>query len=132
VMQQGKVLLRMGVLIGLDRLLELGDYWAKGPLLLEPMRKKMYADKRQPGGDPDHLCVRGPRRAAFCTARAALAPIQLPFDAQPVEMADAYLKRCRTLGDLVTQHPTGALRVLVEYLPHEGHLNDAELSASLK
>jgi hypothetical protein len=47
-------------------------------------------------------------------------------------MADAYLKRCRTLGDLVAQHPTGALRVLVEYLPHEGHLNDAELSASLK
>ena len=65
-------------------------------------------------------------------SRAALAPIQLPFDAQPVEMADASLKRCRTLGDLVAQHPTGALRVLVESLPHEGHLNDTELSASLK
>jgi hypothetical protein len=47
-------------------------------------------------------------------------------------MADAYLKRCRTLGDLIAQHPTGALRVLVEYMPHEGHLHDAELSASLQ
>src|SRR3977135_1610591 len=111
-MQQGKVLLRLGVRIELDRMLELGDYWAKAPLLLEPMRKKMYADKRQPGGDPDDLCVRGPRRVAFCTARAALAPIQLPFDAQPVEMADASLKRCRTLGQLVAQHPRGAFRAL--------------------
>src|SRR6266852_6350638 len=46
-------------------------------------------------------------------------------------MTDAHRHRDVTLGDLCEHHTAWALRVLVEHLPHEGHLNDAQLAASL-
>src|SRR6266849_9245514 len=46
-------------------------------------------------------------------------------------MTDAHRHRDVTLGDLCEHHTAWALRVLVEHLPHEGHLNDAKLAASL-
>ena len=64
VMQQGKVIVRMRLLIGLDRLRELGHHRAKGLLLVEPMGKQMHADKRQTGRDLDDRCARGNRPMA--------------------------------------------------------------------
>ncbi len=44
VMQQGKVIARMRLLIGLYRLRELSHNRVKGMLLVEPMGKHMHAD----------------------------------------------------------------------------------------
>jgi hypothetical protein len=46
VMSQGKVVVRMRVLMGLYGLRELGDHQVKGPLVVKPMRKEMHAHKR--------------------------------------------------------------------------------------
>ena len=46
VMYQGKVVVRMRVLMGLYGLRELGDHQVKGPLVVKPMRKEMHAHKR--------------------------------------------------------------------------------------
>jgi hypothetical protein len=40
-------------------------------------------------------------------------------------MANAYRNRDLTLGDLVEYYTAWALRLLVEDLPHQGHLHDA-------
>ena len=49
VMQQGKVIARMRLLLGMDRLRELSHHRVKGMLLVEPMGKQMHADTRQTG-----------------------------------------------------------------------------------
>ena len=44
VMQQGKVIARMCLLLGLDRLRELSHHRVKGRLLVEPMGTHMHTD----------------------------------------------------------------------------------------
>jgi len=57
-MQQGKVVARMRVLMRLYRLGELGHHRAQGLVLVEPMGKQMHADKRQPGRNLDEIPLR--------------------------------------------------------------------------
>ena len=57
-MQQGKVVARMRVLMSLYRLCELGHHRAKGLVLVEPMGKQMHADKRQTGRNLDEMPLR--------------------------------------------------------------------------
>jgi len=58
-MQQGKVLVRMPVLLGLYGLLELGHHRLKGVLVVEPMGQQMYTHKRPMGRGPHDLCATG-------------------------------------------------------------------------
>ena len=64
VMQQGKIVVEMGALIGLDGLLELDHHWAKGITVVEPVGKEMHTHKRQTGRDLDDLRPTGDRRTA--------------------------------------------------------------------
>jgi hypothetical protein len=57
-MQQGKVIARMCLLMRLYRLGELGHHRAKGLVLGEPMGKQMHADKRQTGHNVDEMPLR--------------------------------------------------------------------------
>ena len=57
-MQQGKVIARMRLLMRLYRLGELGHNQAKGLVLVEPMGKQMHADKRQRGHNVDEMPLR--------------------------------------------------------------------------
>jgi len=57
-MQQGKVVARMRVLMRLYRLGELSHNWAKGLVLVEPMGKQMHADTRQTGRNLDEMPLR--------------------------------------------------------------------------
>jgi len=57
-MQQGKVIARMRVLMCLYRLGELGHNRAKGLVLGEPMGKQMHADTRQTGHNVDEMPLR--------------------------------------------------------------------------
>jgi hypothetical protein len=129
-MQQGKVVIRMGWFMRLDRLSEAGHHRRKALLLVKPMGKKMHADVRQMGRDLDHRSARTPRTAQGSLARAAFAPIQVPPRPQPIEMADAHRHWHLTLGDLFEHHTARTRRVLVEHLPHQGYLNGAKLSPS--
>ena len=52
-MQQGKVIVRMRLLMGQGRLCELGYHRAEGIVLGEPLGKHMHADKRQTGHNLD-------------------------------------------------------------------------------
>ena len=54
-MQQGKVIARMRLLMRRYRLGELGHNQAKGLVLVEPMGKQMHADKRQMGHNVDEM-----------------------------------------------------------------------------
>src|SRR5229473_1677907 len=72
VIQQGKVVARMRVLMGLDRLRELGHHRAKGILLVEPMGKQMHPHKRQMGRDLDDLGARGNRPRVSCMTSSSL------------------------------------------------------------
>jgi hypothetical protein len=96
------------------------------------MREEMHANIRQTGRDLYERCTRDNRRTAFCLARATLGPIELPADPEPIELADAHREWCLSHGDLVEQDPAWALRVIVEPSPHEGLLNVAKLSPSIK
>ena len=75
VMQQGKVIARMRLLIGLYRLRELSHHRVKGMLLVEPMGKQMHADKRQTGYNLDEM----PLRLRFFFERS-LGVAALSFD----------------------------------------------------
>ena len=57
-MQQGKVIARMRLLMRLYRLGELGHNRAKGLVLVEPMGKQMHADTRQTGRHLDEMPLR--------------------------------------------------------------------------
>ena len=57
-MQQGKIIARMRLLIGLYRLHELSHYRVKSMLLVEPMGKHMHADPCQTGRNGDQLPLR--------------------------------------------------------------------------
>src|SRR5713101_9485589 len=84
VMQQGKIVVEMGALIGLDGLLELDHHWAKGITVVEPVGKEMHTHKRQTGRDLDDLRPTGAQRTARRLARAPLEPIELPLRPPPV------------------------------------------------
>ena len=58
VMQQGKVIARMRLLLGLYRLRELSHNRVKGMLLVEPMGTHMHADAGQTGRYRDQLSLR--------------------------------------------------------------------------
>jgi hypothetical protein len=47
-------------------------------------------------------------------------------------MAHTDIKGCMSLGDLVEQESTRALRVIVKEFPHQGLLDLTELSAGTK
>src|SRR6266568_2003780 len=94
--------------------------------------KEMYADKRQMGCDLDQCPAGIHRTAQAAVARSAFWPIQLPLDPQAVEMAYAHVHGDMALGNLIEHFPAGALRILVEYLPHHSQFNDTEYPASLK
>ena|SRR5712692_2502285 len=57
VMQQGKDIARMRLLIGLYRLCELRHDRVKGMLLVEPMGKYMHADEGQTGRNREQLSL---------------------------------------------------------------------------
>jgi hypothetical protein len=132
VMSQGKVVTRMRVLMGLYGLRELGDNRGKCPLLLEPLGKEMHAHIGQTGPHLHDLCTGGRRPTAWGLARAALGPIELPPAPQALQMANTDVHGCMTLGDLVEQEPTRALRVFMKQGPQPGLLNVTELSACIK
>jgi hypothetical protein len=56
----------------------------------------------------------------------------LPFGSPAVDLAQADLDGGLALGDLVEQHPSGALRIVVEHGPHEGLIDLAKLSTGIK
>src|SRR5712692_3322166 len=122
----------MRSLMGGYHLLEAGHNRAKGMLLVEPVGKEMHAYIRQTGRDLDKRCARGTRAMAWRLTRAALATIELPLSPPAVDMADAHCQRSLSFGYLVEEHPTRALRVLVEQGPQQGLLHVAELSSSTK
>jgi len=132
VMQQREVIVGLGALMGLDGLSELGDNRAKSIVLVEPMGKEMHAHTRQMRCDLDDCCARTNRTAPCGSTGAAFSPIQVPLCPQPIEMANAHHNRDLTLSDLVEYYTAWTLRVLMEDLPHQGHLHDAQLSPSLK
>ena len=57
-MQQGKVIVRMRLLMGQGRLRELAHHRAEGIVLGEPMGQHMHADKRQTGDNLDEMPLR--------------------------------------------------------------------------
>ena len=132
VMQQGKVVVGMGALMGFDGLLKLDHHRAKGILLVEPVGKEMHAHKGQTGRDLDDLRARGNRRTAWRLARAPLGPIQLPLSPPPVEMAETHRHEDLPLGDLVEEDSARTLRVLMEQGPQQGLLHFTKLSPSTK
>src|SRR6266851_2971166 len=131
-MQQGKVVVRVRVLMGLDRLRELGHHWAKGLLVVEPLGKQMHPHTRQTRRDLDDLCQSGPRPRAFSGTRASLTAVEPPGGPPPVDMAQAHRNQYLPVGGLVEEDPAWARRVLLEQAPPQGLLNFAQLSSSRK
>ncbi len=101
VMQEGKVVTRMTLLMGRDSLLELIDYQVEGALLIEPRLKEMHAHIGQTGLDADDLGAGGRRPMRGRVARASLGAAKLPLTSQAVEMTDTDVKRDMMLGHLV-------------------------------
>ena len=73
-MQQGKVVARMHVLMRLYCLGELGHHRAKGLVLVEPMGQQMHADTRQTGRHLDEIPL---RRRFFFESRLGVAALSL-------------------------------------------------------
>ncbi len=116
VMQEGKVVTGVHLLMGCDRLLELSHNRVKGALLIEPMLKEMHARIGHTGLDADDVGAGGRRPMTGGVSRASLGSTQLPLTSQAVEMADTDVKRRMTVGDLVEQEPTGALGLFMKYV----------------
>ena len=95
-------------------MLEPGYNWPEAIMLVEPMRKEMYANTRQMGRDLGDRGARGTRWAPCRLARAPLPPIEAPLQPQPIDLADTHRDRDLPLGDRVEQDTTRALRLLVE------------------
>src|SRR5467141_1073212 len=131
-MQQGKVIVRLRLLMDLDRLRELGHHWGKGLLVVEPMGKQMPTHTRHLGCDPDDFCARGHRPITVSATRAALRTIEPPGGSPPIDMAQVHRNRQLPLGDLIEQHPARALWLLLEQAPQQSLLNFTELSSRTK
>ena len=132
VMQEGKVVVGMGLLIGLGGLLELSHYRVEGVLLIEPMLKEMNAHIEQTGLDPDDLGAGGRRPMTRRVVRAALGAAEPPPPSQAVEMTDTDIKRDMTLGHLIEEESTGALRVVMKQGHQQRFVNVIELSTGTK
>ena len=132
VRHQGQVVACMRALMGGYHLLEAGHNRAKGMRLVEPVGQEMHASIRQTGRALDKRCARGTRAMAWRLTRAALTTIELPVSPPAVDMAEAHCQRSLSFGSLVEEHPTRALRVLVEQGSQQGLLHVAELSSSTK
>ncbi len=65
-------------------------------------------------------------------ARAALWSAKLPLTSQAVEMTDTDIEGRMTLGHLVEQESTGALRVFMQQVQQESFVDDIELSTRKK
>lgn len=74
VMQQGKVIARMRLLLGLYRLRALSHHRVKGLLWVEPMGKHMHTDEGQPGRNRDQLSL---RRSFFFESLLGVAALAL-------------------------------------------------------
>jgi hypothetical protein len=131
-MQQGRVVVRMRVLLLRNGLLKLGHNHAKGIPLLEPMGKQMHAHKRQTGPHLDHLYATGHTARALGVTRAAFVPIEPPLRPPPVEVAQTHRNGDVLPHGLVEQHLAWARRVLLQQGPQEGLLNFAKLAPSTK
>ena len=116
-MQQGKVIVRVRLLMGFDRLREVSHDRAKGLLVVEPLGKHMYPHTGHMGCDLDHCRTRAHRLRARSVPRAARATIEPPGSTPAVDMAQAHGNHDLPLGGLVEQHPTRALRLFVEQAP---------------
>src|SRR5216683_7545874 len=105
-MQQGKVLVWVRLLMGLDCLRELGHHWAKGILVVEPLGKHMYAHTWHMGRDADNFRTRAHRLRAVSLPRAALATVEPPGSTPPVDMAQPHGNHHPPLGGPVESHST--------------------------
>jgi hypothetical protein len=132
VMQEGKVVVGMGLPIGLDGLLELRHHRVEGPVLIEPMLQEMHAHIEHTGLDSDDLGAGDRRPMTRRVVRAALGAAQLPPPSQAVEMTDTDVQRDMTLGHLVEEESTGALRVFMKQGHQERFVNVIELSTGTK
>jgi hypothetical protein len=132
VMSQGKVVTRMRLLMGLYGLRELGENRLTGPLVIEPLGTERPAHREHTGPHLDDLSPRGRRPTAWSLARAALGPMELPPAPQAMPLAHTDVHGRMTLGDLVEQEPTRALRVGMKQGPPPGLLNVTELAACTK
>jgi len=132
VLEQGKVVTGMGVLMRFDGLLELCHHRVTCSLVIEPMGKAMDAHRGQTGPHLDDLCTGGRRPEAWGVARSAFRPIELPLVPHAIEMANAEVKGCLSLGDLVEHKPTGALWVFMKQGPQPSLLDVTKLSTGTK
>jgi hypothetical protein len=121
-----------GLLIGEDGLLKLRYNRVEGPLLSEPMGKEMHAHIREMRLYPDDLGSGAPWLRSGLVARSAFGPTELPLTPQAIEMAHTDVQGGMSLGDLVEQESTGALRIVVKDVPHHGLVNLPELSTGTK
>ncbi len=132
VMHEGKVVTRMGLLMGRDSLLELSDSRVEGVLLIEPRLKEMHAHRGQTGLDADDHGVGGRRPMRGSVARASLGSAQLPLTSQAVEMTDTDIEGRMTLGHLVEEEPTGALGLFMKQVEDQSLFDITELSTGTK
>jgi hypothetical protein len=96
------------------------------------MVKEMYAHIRQTRLHPDDLGS-GPRGPmSGLVARSASGPIELPLTPQPIEIAHTDVQGGMSLGDLVEQESTRALRIVVKDIPHQGLVDLTELTPGTK
>ena len=114
VLHQGKVIIRMRVLLGLDGLLEQVHDGAKDTLLVTPMGKQIHPHTQHMGGHLDDCSLWDNRPWAWGPTWAALATMPLPHRPPAVEMAETDCNRPILPSGLLTQHPTWALRVVAE------------------
>jgi hypothetical protein len=96
------------------------------------MLKEMPAHIEQTGLDPDDLSAGGRRPTTGGGARAALGAAKLPPPSQAVEMTDTDVQRDMTLGHLVEEESTGALRVFMKQVHQYRFVNVIELSIGTK
>src|SRR5260370_21021423 len=116
-MYQGNVIVLVCLLMGFCRLSELGHYRAEGLVWVEPMGKHMHTHKSDMRRDPHDLCARGNRPMLATLTWASLATIEPPGEPPAVDLAQAHRKRYLPLRNLVDEHPTQALQVLLEQPP---------------
>jgi hypothetical protein len=130
-LQEGKVVVRMPLAIGMGRLLELRDDRVEEPELIEPVRQDVDAHQRQLGCHVDDGGFRDPARRRPRAARASLGSRVLPSGSPAVDLAQADLDWGLALGHLIEQHPSWTLRVVVENGPHEDLIDLAKLSTGI-
>ena len=120
---QGKILVRVGLLIRLGGSPQAAHYRVQGMVLVKPEGEEMDADKRQMRRlwHPVLATDNRPRRMRL--ARATGVPVEAPPRSQPIEMAQAHRHGDLSLGCFVKDHPARTLRVLVEPCPQQRFLN---------